>query len=127
MAAVAKPEEEWATAEEIRTSLRWIKEPEWESRIRRALASGRRFWHRVRAETLQRTGLPSTRVTTEPREISSGDNANLPEAVSGLRFYLYLIPGLHGRRIVEFEVHATAASEYAANLPGRTALADDLH
>ncbi|GAB4040999.1 MAG: hypothetical protein Fur0014_11920 [Rubrivivax sp.] len=51
----------------------------------------------------------------------------LPTVVIGRWFYLYLILGAYGRKIVGFEVHDSDDAEHAAHLVRRTALAGGIH
>jgi putative transposase len=50
----------------------------------------------------------------------------LPSAVTGRRFYLYLILDLYSRKIVGWEVHDTDDADHAAHLVKRAALAEGI-
>ena len=59
---------------------------------------------------------PEPRVATGPHQVWSWDITYLATTVRGVFFYLYLIMDVYSRKIVGWEVYATASAEQAASV-----------
>lgn len=97
-----------------------------ESTFYRVLRDADQVRHRGRAKAPERRKPPSTHTARAPNELWTWDMTYLPASVVGRWFYLYLILDVFSRKIVGFEVHDTDASEHAAHLLKRTALAEGI-
>lgn len=97
-----------------------------ESTFYRVLRDAGQVQHRGRSKAPERRKPPSTHTATAPNELWTWDMTYLPASVVGRWFYLYLILDVFSRKIVGFEVHDTDASEHAAHLLKRTALAEGI-
>jgi len=97
-----------------------------ESSFYRVLRDADQVRHRGRSKAPERRKPPSTHTATAPNELWTWDMTYLPASVVGRWFYLYLILDVFSRKIVGFEVHDTDASEHAAHLLKRTALAEGI-
>jgi transposase InsO family protein len=97
-----------------------------ESTFYRVLRDADQVRHRGRTKAPERRKPPSTHTATAPNELWTWDMTYLPASVVGRWFYLYLILDVFSRKIVGFEVHDTDASEHAAHLLKRTALAEGI-
>ena len=97
-----------------------------ESTFHRLLREAGQTTHRGRAKAPAASRPPSTHIATAPRQVWCWDMTYLPATVAGRWFHLYLILDLYSRKIVGWEVHDTDASEHAAHLVRRTALAEGI-
>ncbi len=97
-----------------------------ESTFHRILREAGQTTHRGRAKAPAAPRPPSTHIATAPRQVWCWDMTYLPATVAGRWFHLYLILDLYSRKIVGWEVHDTDASEHAAHLVRRTALAEGI-
>lgn len=97
-----------------------------ESTFHRLLREAGQATHRGRAKAPVASRPPSTHIATAPRQVWCWDMTYLPATVTGRWFHLYLILDLYSRKIVGWEVHETDASEHAAHLVRRTALAEGI-
>lgn len=97
-----------------------------ESTFHRLLREAGQTTHRGRAKAPAASRPPSTHIATAPRQVWCWDMTYLPATVAGRWFHLYLILDLYSRKIVGWEVHGTDASEHAAHLVRRTALAEGI-
>ncbi len=98
-----------------------------EASFHRVLRDHGQMRRRGRARPPRTAGPPSTHVATGPGQVWCWDVTFLPARVPGRWFYLFLILGLHSRKIVGHEVHGTDQAEHAAHLVRRTALAEGIH
>lgn len=98
-----------------------------ESSFQRVLRAQGQTRHRGRAKAPRKSRPPTTHVATAPRQLWCWDMTFLPTQVAGRWLYLYLILDVYSRKIVGFEVHEDDASEHAARLVQRTALAEGIH
>jgi transposase InsO family protein len=97
-----------------------------ESTFARVLRAHGQNTPRGRAKAPRTSRPPSTHEARGPGQVWCWDMTFLPAEVVGRWFYLYLILDLYSRKIVGWEVHASDASEHAAHLVRRTALAEGL-
>jgi transposase InsO family protein len=97
-----------------------------ESTFARILREHGQVQHRGRAKAPRKTRPPTTHVATAPRQVWCWDMTFLPTTIAGRWFYLYLILDLYSRKIVGWEVHDADASDHAAHLVRRTALAEGI-
>ena len=97
-----------------------------ESTFARVLRAHGQNARRGRAKAPRATRPPTTHIARAPREVWCWDMTYLPANVLGRWFYLYLILDLYSRKIVGWEVHASDASDHAAHLVRRTALAEGI-
>lgn len=97
-----------------------------ESTFYRILRDAGQVRHRGRAKAPESKRAPSTHVATAPNQLWCWDMTYLPTQVRGQWFYLYMILDVFSRKIVGWDVRAEDASEYAANLVKRTALAEGI-
>jgi putative transposase len=94
-----------------------------ESTFYRVLRQADQLHHRGRSEEPRRK-VPSTHCATGPNQVWCWDITWLPGPARGLFYYLYLILDLYSRKIIAWEVHASEASELAAQLIHKACLTE---
>ena len=97
-----------------------------ESTFYRVLHAADQVKHRGQTKAPERKRPPSTHSATGPNQLWCWDMTYLPSIVRGQWFYLYLILDVFSRKIVGHSVHEADASEHAAHLVKRTALAEGI-
>ncbi len=97
-----------------------------ESSFSRVLREHGQTAYRGRAKAPRTVRPPTTHIATAPGQVWCWDMTYLPAQVQGRWFHLYLILDLYSRKIVGWEVHDTDHADHAAQLVGRTALAEGI-
>jgi putative transposase len=97
-----------------------------ESSFTRVLREHGQSRHRGRAKAPKAVRPPTTHIATAPRQVWCWDVTYLPATVMGPWFHLYPILDLYSCKIVAWEVHDSDASDHAAHLVRRTALAEGI-
>lgn len=91
-----------------------------ESTFYRILKAHQQLTHRGRSKKPQRVKMPTTHLTTAPKQLWSWDITYLPSRVKAFFFYLYLFEDLFSRKIVGYEVYEEEGGDHAAALLQRT-------
>lgn len=95
-----------------------------ESTIYRVLRRHGQLHYRGRAKAPARSRPPVTHRATAPNRLWSWDITYLASTVRGHFFYLYMVEDVFSRKIVGWEVHEQENGDNAAELIGRTVMAE---